>query len=76
MEGDLIARFTPHIAQIAHFHAAGTPGRHELTRGEVAYPQVLRAIRATGYAGFVGLEYFPLDERLAGLREARRMLET
>lgn len=54
----------PHILQnldkIGHFHMAGYPGRHEpLDPNEIDYPSILRAIRDAGYAGSVGLEYFP-----------------
>jgi len=68
-EGQLIANITANIDKIAHFHAAGNPGRHELTRGEIHYPSVFEAISATDYDGFVGLEYWPLDDASAGLRD-------
>ena len=68
-EGQLIANITANIDKIAHFHAAGNPGRHELTRGEIHYPAVFEAISATDYDGFVGLEYWPLDDPSAGLRD-------
>jgi len=68
-EGQLIANITANIDKIAHFHAAGNPGRHELTRGEIHYPAVFEAISATDYDGFVGLEYWPLDDASAGLRD-------
>ena len=59
MEGDLIRRISANIDKIGHFHAAGSPGRHELYDGEIHYPAVLRAIQDSGYQGYVGLEYFP-----------------
>ncbi|MFT5121584.1 MAG: hydroxypyruvate isomerase [Verrucomicrobiales bacterium] len=68
-EGHLIHTITTHIDRIGHFHAAGNPGRHELTRGEIHYPQVFQAIRETDYEGYVGLEYWPVDDPLAGLQE-------
>lgn len=68
-EGQLIANITSNIDKIAHFHAAGNPGRHELTRGELHYPSIFDAISATGYRGFVGLEYWPVGDASAGLRE-------
>lgn len=68
MEGNLIRRITENIDKIGHFHAAGNPGRHELYYGEINYPEVFRAIDATGYQGYVGFEYFPLDEPLTGIR--------
>ncbi|MEO0414793.1 MAG: TIM barrel protein [Verrucomicrobiota bacterium] len=60
-EGHLIKNITQNIEKIGHFHAAGNPGRNELQRGEIHYPQVFQAIQETSYQGYVGLEYWPLD---------------
>ena len=68
-EGQLIRNLTSNIDRIAHFHAAGNPGRHELTQGEIHYPSVFEAIQSTNYEGYVGLEYWPLKDPLDGLRE-------
>ncbi len=59
MEGDLINTITANINRIGHFHAAGHPGRHELDTGEIHYPDILRAIEASRYEGWFGIEYFP-----------------
>ena len=67
MEGDLIRRIGANIDKIGHFHAAGSPGRHELYDGEIHYPAVLRAIQDSGYQGYVGLEYFPKQEPRTGI---------
>ncbi|MCR9210516.1 MAG: TIM barrel protein [bacterium] len=69
-EGHVIANLTKNVDAIAHFHAAGNPGRHELDRGELHYPSIFAAIADTGYSGHVGLEYWPVDDTAAGLREA------
>lgn len=66
-EGNVIRNITNNIDKIGHFHTAGNPGRHELDRGELNYPEIFRAIDATGYDGYVGLEYFPVDDPVAGL---------
>lgn len=68
-EGHLIANIVANIDKIGHFHAAGNPGRHELTRGELHYPSIFEAIAQTDYDGYVGLEYWPLDDPLVGLQE-------
>lgn len=68
-EGQLIANITANIDKINHFHAAGNPGRHELNVGELHYPSIFAAIGQTGYDGFVGLEYWPVDDPLTGLKE-------
>ena len=69
-EGNVIRNATENVSRIGHFHAAGNPGRHELTRGELNYPEILRAIQATEYQGYFGLEYWPVDEPEVGLRQA------
>lgn len=68
-EGHLIANITSQIDKIGHFHAAGNPGRHELTRGELHYPSIFAAISETDYDGYVGLEYWPVDDPLSGLQK-------
>lgn len=68
-EGHLIHNITSNIDKISHFHAAGNPGRHELSRGEINYPKIFDAIRETDYDGYVGLEYWPLQEPETGLKE-------
>ncbi|MFK8114425.1 MAG: hydroxypyruvate isomerase family protein [Rubripirellula sp.] len=68
-EGQLITNITANIDKIAHFHAAGNPGRHELTRGELHYPSIFQAIAEKNYRGFVGLEYWPVGDAKNGLEE-------
>lgn len=68
MDGHLIARIRSNIARIGHFHAAGNPGRHELSIGEIHYPAVFAAIDHAGYQGFVGLEYMPVNDPAEGLK--------
>ncbi|MEM7334402.1 MAG: TIM barrel protein [Chloroflexota bacterium] len=66
-EGHLIRRIVDNIDKIGHFHAAGNPGRHELDFGELNYSEIFKAIRATDYDGYVGLEYFPQNDPISGL---------
>ena len=66
-EGQLIANITNNIDKIGHFHAAGNPGRNELDRGEIHYPQVFEAIQETTFDGYVGLEYWPVKDTETGL---------
>jgi hydroxypyruvate isomerase len=68
-EGHLIHNISSNIDRIAHFHAAGNPGRHELTRGEIHYPSIFESIQNTDYDGYVGLEYWPVDDAIKGLKE-------
>lgn len=74
-EGHLIHNITQNIDKIAHFHAAGNPGRHELTCGEIDYPSVFDAIHATEYDGFVGLEYWPKGDAASGLAEVAKWFD-
>jgi hydroxypyruvate isomerase len=71
-EGNLLDRILPNLEKIGHFHAASVPGRAELDRGELAYPRLFEEIAAHGYQDFVGLEYFPKEEPLVGLRRLAR----
>ena len=71
MEGDVIRTIRDHIAWIGHMHTAGNPGRHELDETqELYYPAIARAIAESGYAGYVGQEFMPIGNALAGLEQA------
>lgn len=75
-EGHLIKNIVSNIDKIGHFHAAGNPGRHELQHGEINYPAVFKAIQETGFEGYVGLEYWPLDnDPVIALKEAAEWLK-
>ena len=67
-EGDLIPTIRRNMDVIDYFHIADHPGRHEIGTGEINYVNVLRAIKETGYDGFVGLEYFPAVDAEQALR--------
>lgn len=68
-EGDIIRNIRQNIDMIGHFHAAGNPGRHELDNGELNYPNIFREIQGNGYTGFIGLEYFPVNPPIEGLKQ-------
>jgi hydroxypyruvate isomerase len=72
-EGDIIRRIDAGLDSIVHFHAAGTPGRHELDQGELNYPAIFEALDRRGYQGFIGLEYFPSRDVIEGLEKLRRL---
>ena len=55
--GDLVVTIRELGERIGHYQGADAPDRHEPGTGEIAYPFVFEAIDATGYDGFVGLEY-------------------
>ncbi len=71
MEGDVIRTIETHHDDFAHYHVAGNPGRHEPDRSqELCFPAIYRAIAATGYDGYVGMEYVPRGEPVASLQAA------
>lgn len=73
-EGNLIQNITENIHKIGHFHAAGNPGRNEITKGEINYKHVFEAINSLGYDRYVGLEYMTEGDPVAGLVEARKQI--
>ncbi|MFT7630047.1 MAG: hydroxypyruvate isomerase [Mariniblastus sp.] len=72
-EGNLIPNIVANIDKIGHFHAAGQPGRNELSSGEINYPEIFAAIRSTSYQGYMGLEYWPKHDPVAGLQAAAKL---
>ena len=74
-EGNVITNLSNNIDAISHFHAAGNPGRHELTIGELDYQRIFQAIEKTNYKGFVGLEYWPVNDPQQGLAEVAKWFQ-
>ena len=72
-EGDIIPTVTRNVDLIAHLHAAGHPGRHELWEGELNYKYIFDAIDRAGYTGACGLEYGATEDPAESLRKAMRM---
>ena len=71
MDGDVISRIHQHKDFIGHVHTAGVPGRRELdAKQEINYPPIMQALLDIGYTGYVGQEFIPTRDPLAGLREA------
>lgn len=73
-EGKLIDNLHRHLHQIGHIHTAGVPGRHELLGGENDYAALFRAIDASGYDGYVGLEFRPTIGEEAALAQTLGLL--
>jgi hydroxypyruvate isomerase len=56
---------------IGHIHTAGCPGRGELDDAqEINYPPLMRKLLDIGYQGYVGQEFIPTRDALAGLKQA------
>jgi hydroxypyruvate isomerase len=76
MHGDLLRRIDQCKDWIGHVHTAGVPGRGELDDAqEIHYPAVMRKLIAVGYAGYVGQEFIPTRDPLAGLTQAVRVCD-
>ncbi|MGJ4729215.1 hydroxypyruvate isomerase family protein [Luteimonas sp. SDU101] len=72
MEGDIIATIRRHHRWFVHYHTAGVPGRHEIGEDqELNYPAICRAIRDSGFDGYIAQEFMPsAPDPVASLREA------
>lgn len=71
MNGDVIRRIEQYKDLIGHIHTAGCPGRGELDDAqEINYPPIMRKLVEVGYQGYVGQEFIPTRDPLAGLTQA------
>ncbi len=76
MHGDLIRRINETKDYIGHVHTAGNPGRGELDDAqEIHYPAVMNALLKAKYTGFVGQEFIPTRDPLAGLTQAVKVCD-
>ena len=66
-QGDVTKRMEALITRIVHMQIADVPDRHEPGTGEIGWEFVLRRIDELGYQGFVGCEYRPAGDTVAGL---------
>ena len=75
MEGNLIDNIRKYKDVIGHYHTAGVPGRHDLDdQQEINYVPVMKAIKETGYKGFVAHEFLPKNG-VQSLREAVKLCD-
>jgi hydroxypyruvate isomerase len=68
MEGDLAFTIGKNIGRISHFQIADNPGRHEPGTGEINFPFLFSYIDSLGYDGWIGCEYKPATNTVAGLK--------
>jgi hydroxypyruvate isomerase len=73
-EGDLEHKIRDLAALTAHVQIAGNPARHEPNIGETNYDYLLGVLDDIGYSGWVGCEYRPAGDTVAGLGWAARYL--
>ncbi len=67
LEGHLVATLEANLDILRHVQISGVPGRHEPDVGEIHYPFIFDFLDAHGYRGWVGCEYRPKGETMAGL---------
>ena len=71
MHGDIMRRIEQNKDLIGHVHTAGCPGRGELNdTQEIYYPPIMKKLLDIGYDGYVGQEFIPTGNPLAGLKQA------
>ena len=56
---------------VKYVQLADSPGRHEPGSGDVDWPAQLAVLRASGYDGPIGLEYFPSIETVKSIEYIR-----
>jgi hydroxypyruvate isomerase len=71
-QGDVTRRLEALMPVIDHMQLADVPGRHEPGTGEIGWDFVFRRIDELGYTGWIGCEYNPLGDTVAGLAWRRR----
>lgn len=67
MAGDLARSYDRVKHRVNHVQIADNPGRHEPGTGEIAYGFLLGHLEQSGYSGWVGLEYVPVESAGEGL---------
>lgn len=71
-EGDVTKRMEALMPVIAHMQIADVPDRHEPGTGEIGWEYMFARIDALGYRGWVGCEYRPAGDTVAGLAWRQR----
>jgi len=66
-EGDITKRMEALLPVIGHMQIADVPARNEPGTGEIGWEYVLRRMDTLGYTGWVGCEYRPTGDTVAGL---------
>ena len=66
-EGDVTRRMEALLPLIAHMQVADVPDRHEPGTGEIGWAYVFGTMDRLGYSGWVGCEYRPAGDTVAGL---------
>lgn len=70
-EGNLIAKLPKNMDLLGLVHIADVPGRHEPGSGEIYFPNIYRKLAELNYSRYIAMEFLPVGEPVAALREAR-----
>jgi hydroxypyruvate isomerase len=68
--GNVIRTAVEAMPFVAVYHIADNPGRNDPGTGEMNYDNIYKAIRKTGYSGYVTMEYLPAGDQSASLKKA------
>ena len=71
-EGDITKRMEQFMPVIAHMQIADVPARNEPGTGEIGWRYVFSRMDQLGYKGWVGCEYRPAGDTVAGLNWRER----
>src|SRR5690606_26908309 len=71
IHGDAFAIWQRMADHVRHVQIADWPSRHEPSRGDIDFPELLHTIRSSGYRGWIGAEYTPRTSTEAGLNWLR-----
>jgi hydroxypyruvate isomerase len=74
MEGDVARTLERLLGRIGHIQIADVPERHEPGTGEINFDFLLRHLDRIGYSAWVGCEYNPRGDTVAGLTWAKPYL--
>jgi hydroxypyruvate isomerase len=66
-DGDLEHALRDYIDIARHIQIAGAPARHEPDTGEINYRHLFGVIEELGWGGWIGAEYRPKGDTVAGL---------
>lgn len=64
-----------HSNVMLHIQIADHPGRHEPGSGTLPYADIFQTLDELGYEGFIGGEYIPKNNTLAGLTWMHKLIE-
>jgi hydroxypyruvate isomerase len=75
MEGDVIQMIRDYKDVIGHYHTGGNPGRQDIDDSqELYYPAIVKAIKETGFKGFIAHEFIP-KKGIESLRNGIRICD-